>query len=56
MTEAEIQKLYTWACNKEGHGETHYAGMTYEDGIKAVLDILEGEGTVDDLINDLVDD
>jgi hypothetical protein len=50
MSQEEIDKLYDWACNEDEGGATRYAGMSYEDGIKAVIDVLNGEATVDELI------
>lgn len=41
-TDDQLNELYAWAMNEAQGGATHYAGMTYEDGIKAVIDWLQG--------------
>ena len=49
LTEEQLDNLYDWACNEENGGITHYAGMTYEDGIKAMVDPLKNNGDIEDL-------
>jgi hypothetical protein len=40
---AEVSELVQWTYEGREKG-SHYAGMSYEDGIMAVLDWLEGNG------------
>lgn len=41
-SEKEISDLYNQCVESEEFGESKYFGMTYEQGIKACLDWLEG--------------
>ena len=36
VTEDELNELYDWAAEADTEG-SHYPGMSYEDGIKAVI-------------------
>lgn len=51
IDDSELNALYNWACNEDDGGSTRYSGMTYEDGIKAVVDWLQGNGDRPDLEN-----
>jgi len=42
VADKDLNDLYAWAMNEEGGGSTRYAGMTYEDGIKDMVDWLQG--------------
>lgn len=37
----EIEKLYDDCCEQENEGGSKFPGMTYEQGIKAVINWLE---------------
>ncbi len=45
----QLSALYGWAMNEEQGGASRYPGMTYEDGIKAVINWLEGDAERPDL-------
>lgn len=45
----DLNTLYSWAINEDHGGRTRYAGMTYEDGIKATVDWLQGNQARPDL-------
>ena len=42
ITEDEFSSLHDWASNLEEGGCTRYPGMSYEDGIKAVIEWVWG--------------
>jgi hypothetical protein len=42
-SEDEITRLETWAMKTYETGESHYPGMTYEDGVRDALDWLFGK-------------
>lgn len=41
-TEDDIHKLLDWLYKALDSGSSHYSGMTYEDGIMAMFDWLDG--------------
>jgi len=41
-TDEQLNELYGWAMNEDQGGASHFSGMTYEDGVKAVIDWLQG--------------
>lgn len=43
-TENEIDNLLNECMEKEELGETKYPGMTYEQGVKAALEWVQGYG------------
>ncbi len=49
-TDEELNELYAWACNEENGGVSRYSGMTYEEGIKAVIDLLQGNVELSDIV------
>jgi hypothetical protein len=49
MTQDEIDDLYRWTDDDDDTG-SRVPSMTYEQGIRAVLDVLSGECTVEDLM------
>ena len=51
LTEDDINRLRDYIFEADENG-THFAGMNYEQGMAAVLDIIEGEYTVDELLED----
>ena len=52
VTDDDLNKLYDWACNEDDNGRTRYAGMTYEDGIKAVIDFIQGNVDIKELMDE----
>lgn len=51
MSEEDLERLRNYVFEADEKG-THFAGMTYEQGMSAVLDIIEGECTVDELLEE----
>lgn len=51
LTEDDINRLRDYIFEADENG-SHFAGMTYEQGMAAVLDIIEEECTVDELLED----
>ena len=49
LTDEDLTRIYSWASEKED-GDTRYHSMTYEQGIKSMVEVLEGKMTVDDLL------
>lgn len=49
ITDNDLNELYDWAVNQDEGGTSHYPGMSYEDGIKAVIDWIEGNTDRPDL-------
>jgi hypothetical protein len=47
----QLNTLYGWAMNEDDGGRTRYQGMTYEDGIKEVVNWLQGNEDRSDIIN-----
>ena len=48
LQEADYQKLITFVFIAKENG-THFAGMTFEDGMEAVLDVIDGNQTADEV-------
>lgn len=44
LNEEDYQKLMAFVMEAKDNG-THYAGQSYEDGIEAVIDVMEGNQT-----------
>jgi len=49
LTQEQYDKLFDFAYEHDESGEEHFPGMTYEEGIKAVLNVIEGSSTVDEV-------
>ena len=45
-TDREINEVLDWCMDAEADG-THYHGMTYEQGVRAAIEWLRGEGEGD---------
>lgn len=43
-TQEEINNVINWCMSSENEGYTHYPGMTYEQGVRAAIDWMEGGG------------
>ena len=55
LSQADIDRITDWASETEDsfmsdRGRSRYPGMTYENGIKDVMLLLEGEMTIDQLL------
>jgi hypothetical protein len=46
MTDEELERIYNWADENEGR----FIGMTYLEGIKAMVDLLQGNMTIEELL------
>jgi hypothetical protein len=42
-TEQEIEEMISWCADAEDNG-SHFRGMTYEQGIRAAIEWMLGEG------------
>ena len=51
LTEDDINRLRDYIFEADENG-SHFAGMTYEQGMAAVLDIIEEECTLDEILED----
>lgn len=49
-TQAELNQIMDWTSEAEETGSM-YPGMTYEQGVRAMCDVLQGEMTVEELID-----
>lgn len=49
LTKGEKDRLWDFIDEAMRKG-SHFSGQTYEDGIRAVLDMLEGNGSVEDAL------
>ena len=43
-SQKEIDEASDWCRDAEAEGMTHYGGMTYEQGVLAALDWMQGWG------------
>lgn len=50
LSEAEYETLTAFIMKAKEHGSA-FSGMTFENGIEAVLDVLDGNQTVEEAIN-----
>lgn len=48
LTNTQIDQLHAFTFRAEETGESKFPGMSYEEGIKAVLDVLDGNISVED--------
>lgn len=48
LKQADYDKLVAFAMHAMDHG-SKYPGMTYEEGIMAVLDVIDGNQTADEV-------
>lgn len=44
LNKADYDKLMSFVMEAKDNG-THFAGQTYEDGLEAVIDVMEGNVT-----------
>jgi len=51
ISDADMKKVDDWIFEAEAEG-THYAGMSYEQGMRDMLDFLTGNTTADELTGD----
>lgn len=51
LKKPDYDKLVAFAMHAMDHG-SKYPGMTYEEGIMAVLDVIDGNQTADEVVND----
>jgi hypothetical protein len=49
VDKSDLERLYQAIKEKQSAGGSLYPGMTYEDGIEAVLDLLDGNATLQDI-------
>ena len=49
VTKADLERLYQAAMDRQAQGGSLYPGMSYEDGIIAVLDLLEGNSALEEI-------
>jgi hypothetical protein len=49
---ADYDKLLDFVFNSQKGGSSRFPGMSYEDGILAVLDVIVGNLTVEDVTGD----
>ena len=49
LTESDYDKLIAFVFEAKEQG-THFSGMTFEDGIEAVIDVMERNQTADEVI------
>jgi hypothetical protein len=47
----ELNRIYAWACEGEDAGG-RFPGMTYENGIKDMVDLLQDNLDIDDLLEE----
>ena len=47
LKESDRNKLMTFIFEAKEKG-THFAGQTYEDGLEAVIDVMEGNQTAEE--------
>ena len=45
IDEETLNRIEEWAFNENEGGRSHYSGMTYEQGIRAMIDLLRGDIT-----------
>lgn len=51
LEQSEYDKLVTFAMRGQEKG-TKFAGMSFEDGIMAVLDVIDGNQTADEVADE----
>jgi len=49
MNEDDIEKIRVFIEEADENG-THHGGMSYEDGMRDLLEVIEGNATVDELL------
>lgn len=53
-TSDELRRIRNWVDDGKGEmgDDTRYPGMTFEQGMEYMLDVLEGHMTVDELLEE----
>lgn len=49
LTTEEESQLYIFASKYEDTGNSKFSGMSYEDGVRAVLDVMNGYASIEDI-------
>lgn len=52
LTEEQRHALLTLYYNQVANGGSKFPGMTYEDGINAVIMLMDGDCDLDEVINE----
>jgi hypothetical protein len=52
LTKEQYDKLMAFVYQSNDNGMSKFPGMTYEQGIEAVLSILDGDETVEEAIGE----